>query len=119
MASAMLRLLRQMMGRMGVAGAVVMALAFATPAFASHACIDESCAPAGSTAFAAPVDAEDGCPDCGPACANGCCHAPHPATTPGLAQPDAPIQTATSAVWTHAALPPLVRPSDPDRPPRA
>ena len=106
-----------MMGRMGLAGAVVLALAFATPAFASHTCSDGSCAPANQSADA-PSDTDDACPDCGPACANGCCHAPHPATTPEIGQPSAPVQTATSAVWTHAAQPPLVRPTGPDRPPR-
>lgn len=115
----MLRFLRQMMDRMGVAGAVVMALAFATPAFASHACIDEGCIAGDTAAFEQPADADDGCPDCGPACANGCCHAPHPATTAEVGQPSQPIQAAAAAVWTHVSQPPLVRPTGPDRPPRA
>ena len=114
----MLRFLRKMMGRMGLAGAVVLSLAFAAPAFASHSCTDPSCAPASETAFATASDAGDGCPDCGPACANGCCHAPHPAAASELGQPSAPIGIAAPAVWTQAAQPPRVRPAGPERPPR-
>ena len=114
----MLRLLRQMMGRMGLTGAIVMALAFTTPAFASHACATEACSPAGRTSVDAPSDAEDACPDCGPACANGCCHAQHAATAPELTAPSSPVFTARAEAWLHEAAPPLSRPAGPDRPPR-
>lgn len=118
-AFAMLRLMRQMMSRMGLTGAVVLALAFATPGFAAHACASEACAPAGRTLIAASADADDACPDCGPACANGCCHAQHAATAPELSAPMSPIRIARAEVWVHEAAPPLARPAGPDRPPRA
>jgi hypothetical protein len=117
-ATAMLRFLRKMIARMGLAGAVVLALAVVTPAFASHACINEACAPAGQAAVETPADADDSCPDCGPACANGCCHAPHAATAPELSAPSSPPQIARAEVWVHEAAPPLARPAGPDRPPR-
>jgi len=116
----MLRLLRQLMSRMGLTGAVVLALAFTTPAFASHACATEACAPAGRTSLDAPAEAGEPCPDCGPACANGCCHAQHAATAPDLSAPTALPQVArTAELWVHEAAPPLARPAGPDRPPRA
>ena len=118
MASTMLRLLRKMIARMGMAGAVVLALAFAAPAFASHACIDERCAPSSQTAVEAPADADDACPDCGPACANGCCHAQHAATAPDLAAPSSPPVVTRTDVWFQDAAPPLALPAGPDRPPR-
>lgn len=114
----MLRLLRRMIARTGLAGAVVLAMTFAAPAFASHACNDEGCAPAGQTAFAAPSDGGDACPDCGPACANGCCHAQHAATAPDLAAPSSPLFVTRAEIWVHEAGPPLARPAGPDRPPR-
>jgi hypothetical protein len=114
----MLRFLRKMIARMGLAGAVVLALAFAAPAFASHACIDERCAPASQTAAEASSDADDACPDCGPACANGCCHAQHAATAPDLAAPSSPPVVTRTDVWLQDTTPPLVRPTGPDRPPR-
>ncbi len=119
MATSMLRFLRKMIARMGLAGAVVLCLSFAAPAFAAHACIDENCAPAGQTAFETPSDADDACPDCGPACANGCCHAQHAATAPELAAPSSPPLTVRAEIWLHEAAPPLARPAGPDRPPRA
>ncbi len=114
----MLRLLRKMIARMGLAGAVALALAFAAPAFASHTCIDESCAPASQTAAETSSDADDACPDCGPACANGCCHAPHPATPASLSFVLSSALPATCEAWTHAAGPPLAKPAGPERPPR-
>jgi len=116
----MLRFLREMIARMGLAGAVVLCLAFAAPAFAAHACIDEDCAPAGQTAFEVGPDNGESCPDCGPACANGCCHAQHAATAPDLAAPSPTRPVArTAELWVHEAAPPLARPAGPDRPPRA
>ena len=114
----MLRLLRKMIARMGLAGAVLLALAFAAPAFASHACIDESCAPSSQTAFEASADGSDACPDCGPACANGCCHASHASTPASNVTPLFTPQFARIETWLHEAAPPLSRPAGPDRPPR-
>lgn len=115
----MLRLLRKMIARMGLAGAVVLVLAVATPALASHVCTDTGCAPAGQTAFEITPNTDAGCSDCGPACANGCCHAPHPATSPDLDQLSVPVFVALAEVWSQDAAPPLNRPVGPDRPPRS
>ncbi|MFC5342282.1 efflux RND transporter permease subunit [Brevundimonas staleyi] len=98
----MLRLMRQLMSRMGLTGAVVLALAFATPAFASHACATEACAPAGRTSIDAPAEAGEACPDCGPACANGCCHAQHAATAPDLSVPAAQLMNRPAPEPAHA-----------------
>lgn len=119
MGAPMLSFLRRMIARLGLAGALVLSLAFLTPAFAAHVCIDPSCTPA-EQAISADVDLDDACPDCGPACANGCCHAPHPtAPTADLAAPQASVPLAAPSSWGHTALPPPVRPAGPERPPRA
>ncbi len=120
MAITMLRFADRMIRRLGLACALLLALAFAAPAYASHICAEsETCAPAvQALAEASSVDG-DACPDCGPACANGCCHAPHAATPATL---DAPMLKATrpvSAASRLATLPPPVRPAGPERPPRA
>lgn len=116
----MLRVLREMIARMGLAGALVLSLAFAAPAFAIEICIDADCAPTGQMAFEVAPDNGEACPDCGPACANGCCHAQHAATAPDLSAPT-PTRpmTRTAELWVHEAAPPLARPAGPDRPPRA
>lgn len=119
MATTMLRFLRKMIARLGLAGAVVLALAVAAPAFAAHACINESCAPSGQTSVQAPADADDACPDCGPACANGCCHAPHVSTPVTMAPPLCAPHVARSQIWLDQTALPLIRPAGPDRPPRA
>ena len=116
----MLRFLRKMIARMGLAGAAVLALAFAAPAFAAEVCIDADCIADGQTAFEAASDNAEPCPDCGPACANGCCHAQHAATAPDLSAPaSTPRIQRAAEVWLHDAAPPLARPAGPDRPPRA
>lgn len=112
----MLQAIRDIIRRAGFVGALVLTMVFALPAFEAHACADEL--PSATASASADLPAND-CPDCGPACANGCCHAPHSATTPEpLVAPDAPAFAAPS-VWSHVTGDPLGRPRGPDRPPRA
>lgn len=103
---------------MGFVGALLLTLIFAAPAFESHACADEAPAiTAQLVVDTAPVD-DLQCPDCGPACANGCCHASHAAVP---AEPH-PHQRAVSfshpVAWSDTGGGPLSRPSGPERPPR-
>ena len=115
----MLRFLREMIARMGVAGALVLSLAFTAPAFAAEVCIDADCIASTRTAFEAAPDGGEPCPDCGPACANGCCHAQHAATAAEVStRSSAPRIARTAELWVHEAAPPLARPAGPDRPPR-
>lgn len=92
-----------------------MALAFALPAFEAHACQD---ADAGDVAAASATSGDDGCPDCGTACANGCCHAPHPAIAPEPAQIAPALETHDRVARPEKGAPPDLRPSGPERPPR-
>ena len=109
---------RDLLRRMGFVGALLLTLVFAAPAFESHACADEAPAIAAQLVVdTAPVD-DLQCPDCGPACANGCCHAQHAATASELTAPSSPVFVARAEVWLHEAAPPLARPAGPDRPPR-
>jgi len=113
----MLKTLREMIRRTGFVGGLLLTLAFALPTFESHACAGEPIAAVWVEA-GAPGDADRQCPDCGPACANGCCHAPHAATSPdSLVSPKAPV-FAASVVWSHVTGRPLDSPAGPDRPPR-
>ena len=115
----MLKTLRAMIRRMGFVGGLLLTLAFAMPAFESHACAEEPTATAAWTEAGSAIDADLQCPDCGPTCANGCCHAPHAATAPeALVAPDTPVFAAPDP-WRHATGEPLDRPGGPDRPPRA
>ncbi|WGM30672.1 hypothetical protein [Brevundimonas sp. NIBR11] len=115
----MLRLLRKMIARMSLAGALLLSLAFAAPAFAVEICIDTDCAASTRTAFEVAPDNGAPCPDCGPACANGCCHAQHAATAPDVFAPSPTrLATRTAELWMHEAAPPLARPAGPERPPR-
>jgi hypothetical protein len=114
----MLKLLRDMIRRMGFVGGVLLTLAFAAPALATHACASELSPPVAETTAGASTDGEAQCPDCGPACANGCCHAPHAATPvdDGI-EPKGPVFAAPVA-WTHVTGRLLDAPAGPERPPR-
>lgn len=114
----MLKAMRDMIRRMGFVGAVLLTMAFAMPAFESHACAEELSPPTAEATMGVAHDAGQACPDCGPACANGCCHAPHVATAPELS--GVPATPAFSGVthWRHVSGAPLDRPGGPDRPPR-
>ncbi|MES2860922.1 MAG: hypothetical protein V4701_05585 [Pseudomonadota bacterium] len=116
----MLRFADRMIRRLGLACALLLALAFATPAFATHVCAEsETCAPSAPAMADASSDNDPACPDCGPACANGCCHAPHAATAPEPIGAPTPGVVARTQAWRHAMAPPPVAPAGPDRPPRA
>ena len=114
----MLGPMRDMIRRIGFVGGMLLTLAFATSALASHACASELSPPVVETELNASSDGETQCPDCGPACANGCCHAPHAATPAddGL-QPEAPV-FAVPVVWTQATGRPVGAPAGLERPPR-
>ena len=103
--------------RLRLACLLLLTLAALAPALEAHACVDADCAPA-VLAF---DTAEDDRPraDCGPACANGCCHAPHVATTPDFAAVPQPPSYASTPAWSDAVAPPPADMSGPRRPPRA
>ena len=114
----MLKPVRHMIKRIGFVGGVLLTLAFAAPALASHACASELTPPSAEMGVNAPADGEAQCPDCGPACANGCCHAPHVATpADAVVEAKGPVFAAPSA-WAHVTGRPLDSPAGPDRPPR-
>lgn len=115
----MLKPMRDMIRRIGFVGGMLLTLAFAAPALASHACAG-GVMPSSSTetTVSAPADGETQCPDCGPACANGCCHTPHVATpADAVIESKGPVFAAPVA-WTHVTGRPLDSPAGPDRPPR-
>lgn len=115
----MRRFVNRMIRGMGPICALLLVLSFAAPAFASHVCADsEACAQTELTVVQAASDADPACPDCGPACANGCCHAPHAATPPAIVAPDVPRAIARAEAWLEATASPPVRLAGPDRPPR-
>lgn len=118
MGDPMLKAARNLVRRMGFVGGLLLTLAFAAPAFESHACAGELSPPAAEASASTPGDRDVQCPDCGPACANGCCHAPHAATPPdSLVSPSTPVFGAPAA-WNHVTGHPLDSPAGPDRPPR-
>lgn len=104
--------------RLRLACLMLLTLAALAPALEAHACVDADCAPA-ALVFEAADDGERPCADCGPACANGCCHAPHVATPLDLQRvPDMPAYASMPA-WSDSVAPPLAEASGPRRPPRA
>ena len=114
----MLKPLRDMISRIGFVGGVLLTLAFAMPALASHACASELSPPVAETTASVAGDGEGQCPDCGPACANGCCHAPHVATPAELGVASERVVFATPVAWAHVNGRPLDAPAGPERPPR-
>lgn len=113
----MLKPLRDMVRRFGFVSTVLLTLLFAVPAFESHACAAE--APTSAQVVVA-MSGDDGqCPDCGPACANGCCHAPHSAVSNDVATPRFITVFGQPEAWSDSVASPLGRPAGPERPPRA
>lgn len=112
----MLRTLREIVSRLGLVSTLLLTLVFALPAFESHACATEA------PSSAQVVDAAGGdaiqCPDCGPACANGCCHAPHSTMSNDLATPRFIAIFGQPHAWSDSVASPLGRPDGPERPPR-
>ncbi|MBU1386134.1 MAG: hypothetical protein KKG14_12500 [Alphaproteobacteria bacterium] len=114
----MLKSLRDMIRRIGFVGGVLLTLAFALPALASHACASELSPPVAETIASTDLDGEAQCPDCGPACVSGCCHAPHAATPADVGvEPKGPVFAAPVG-WVHATGRLLHAPAGPERPPR-
>ena len=107
-----------MIRELGLVGGVLLALVFALPAFESHACAAELSSSAAVAFDVAGAGDDQQCPDCGPACAGGCCHAPHAATAPDVAAAVATPKFSAPAAWTHRAGRTLDAPGGPDRPPR-
>lgn len=115
---AMLESFRDMIRRIGFVGGVLLTLAFALPALASHTCATELSPPGAETMASVALDDDTQCPDCGPACANGCCHAPHAATPADVeVEPKRPVFAAPVG-WVHATGRLLHAPAGPERPPR-
>ncbi|WP_421729669.1 hypothetical protein [Brevundimonas sp.] len=110
--------MRDLLRRMGFVGALLLTLVFAAPAFESHACAEEAAAVTAQVFVdAAPVD-DVQCPDCGPACANGCCHASH-AAVPAEPHPhQRAVRFSHPVAWSDTGGAPLSRPAGPERPPR-
>ncbi|CAL1691427.1 hypothetical protein MMB232_01567 [Brevundimonas subvibrioides] len=116
----MLRFADRTIRRLGLAFIAFVALSFAAPAFASHICAESAgCAPSVQVAADPSSNGDGACPDCGPACANGCCHAPHAATAPDTLVSPRPPLFAVPAAWADATGQPLDALKGPKRPPRA
>jgi len=114
-APAMLRRLRGIVGRLGFVSTLVLTLVFAVPAFETHACAPER----PTSAQMVEATASDiQCPDCGPACANDCCHAPHSAVSNDMATPRFIAVFGQPQAWSDSVASPLGRPDGPERPPR-
>lgn len=112
----MLKPLREMVSRLGFISTVLLTLVFAMPAFESHACTAEPPASVQVVETAAGEDIQ--CPDCGPACVNGCCHAPHSAVSHDMAAPRFIAVFGQPRAWSDSIASPLGRPDGPERPPR-
>jgi hypothetical protein len=107
-----------MIRRIGFVGGVLLTLAFAMPAMASHACASELSPPSSESTVGAATDGDAQCPDCGPACANGCCHAPHAATPADAGTQPRGSVFATPVIWADVTGRLLYAPAGPERPPR-
>ena len=113
----MVRPLREkMVGRFGFFSILLLTLVFAMPAYESQACAKET--PASAQVVAATSGEDVQCPDCGPACANGCCHAPHSAVSNDVATPRFITVFGRPQTWSDSVASPLGRPDGPERPPR-
>lgn len=113
----MLKAAHNMLRRLGFVGGLVLALIFTMPAFESHACAAEVLATADGLVAVVALDHGETCPDCGPACATTCCHAPHMAIAPDLSV-SGTDDIARPAFWSRQEPLAPVRPSGPDQPPR-
>lgn len=118
----MLKTLASMVARFRLFSLVLLAAAFVAPAYEGHACAAEGLGAAVVFAAASASPASDdgcaGCPDCGPACASGCCHAPHSGVTPSLMNHRFADVFAAPAAWRHVTRAPMHSPPGPDHPPR-
>jgi hypothetical protein len=100
---------------------LLLAIVFSLPAFESHACPStgsQVISGAESVWMTSASDDRAGCPDCGPACAGGCCHAPHSGVAADLMVRQTVIDFERSSTWSNVVRSPMNRPSGPERPPR-
>jgi hypothetical protein len=107
--------------RLRIFSLVLLTMAFAVPAFESHACAAQAVdVTAASEQFSTQTGADpcEGCPDCGPACAGGCCHAPHPGMAADVMDRQTLVTFQRPSTWAHVLRAPMDRPSGPERPPR-
>ena len=114
----MLKRLHSMFGSLRLVILLLATLAALAPAVGAHACVDADCATVAVSTQTVAETPDEPCSDCGLACANGCCHAPHVSTAP-----DATMLTTATAYqvapgWRHSAEPPLSEVGGPLRPPR-
>jgi hypothetical protein len=119
----MLRAALTTFGRLGVVGALLLALATVALPVEGQACAPGS-TEAAATAIDVPQGVQtdpcdtDGCGDCGAACAHGCCHAPHVGV---IAASEGPLTLATVSEAGAFPDPVALAPSSPsglERPPR-
>ena len=114
----MLKAAIALLGRIGLLGAILMALAagsVSTPAMAFEA--DGGAVVSTGADLPAPWDGGD-CADCGPACVDGC-HGPLVAVPSAPAVLRAPFAFTIAPDWSQRELGPLAAPTGPKRPPRA
>lgn len=105
--------------RLRLACLLLLTLAALAPAVGAHACVDADCATVAVASDTVAGDASEPCSDCGQACANGCCHAPHVATAPDVSMIQGVPVFAAPLSWSHSTAPPLADAPGPRRPPRA
>lgn len=109
----------RLFGRLGLLGALLMALAAgAVSAPAQAFAPDQTIAAELAADTSTPCDI-DSCFDCGPACGHGCCHGSLVVIAATQAALPAPFAFAIAPAWSQRSLAPLARPSGPDRPPRS
>lgn len=113
----MLKALGTLDRRLALLMGLFVVLAFAMPAFEAHACPAET-TPA-FTATAALGDEAPACPDCGPACANGCCHAAHAAFPAEPAPVKTTLRPERAEPWVNVTRAPSIPHGGPERPPRS
>ena len=117
----MLKAVRGAIGSFQIFSILLLAMVFTAPAFESHACPAPQ-VEAAVSAEAAPssvsADERSGCPECGPTCAGGCCHAPHPGMTADLAPYRSPVAFDRESPWPQSLSVPAGRPTGPERPPQ-
>jgi len=114
----MLSLPLSMIRRVRLTCLLLLTLAAMAPALGAHACVDPACATVAVASDTVINEAEQPCADCGQACANGCCHAPHLATAPDVSMIQNVSPFAAPLSWSHSTVPPPADAAGPRRPPR-
>jgi hypothetical protein len=115
----MLKRLHSMFGSLRLVILLLATLAALAPAVAAHACVDADCAAVAVSTQTVAATPDAPCSDCGLACANACCHAPHVAVLPEFEVIASRSRFEMTRHWRDQTGLPLDRPSGPERPPRA